>query len=332
MIAVWMPTCASLLLAPANVGFAGAGGPQVVEPGDRISIELGLLDVGSNHTVSLQFQNGTSDVWKMPHVDVSCPACMTHVSAPTQLRPGELGQLTFDVHAVGDPGPHRWGVSLHGGGAPPLHIDVSGILRGLRVHPARAAFGRRACGDTNGIDIQVSWFGEGVLQSVQVHSRDAQVDAIVQRDRVGDVIGVVVSLGIAATPRIVSASVDVVATIRGPDGSTHVVRHVIPVAGHIVDPSLSVRPAAAFLGSVHAGESTSMRLKVTGMEATRVEARAAMRGLRVSVEHSHVELHYVAGDDVSGLAQGIVEIGWGDPWTTKAQIPVTVYVRKERKE
>jgi hypothetical protein len=332
MISAWIPTCVSLLLALANVGFAGAGGPRVVKPGDQIDVALGFLDVGSDHTVLVHIQNGTTEVWDMPQVDVSCPACMTIVSAPLQLDPGEVGQFEVQVHAVGDPGMHRWGVSLHGGGSLPLGIDVSGVLRGLRVEPPRAAFGRLVRGDAGGIDVRVSWFGEEALESVHARSTSADVKATVQAARVGKSINVTVLLACTSQPRIVSASVQVSATIRGPDGLAHVVRRAIPVAGHVVDPSLTVRPAAAFLGSMHAGQGAHMLLRVSGMEASRVEARAAMPGLRVSVQNNLVELQYAPSDGVVGLAQGVVELGWGDPWATRAQIPVTVYVQMEQPE
>ncbi|MBT5583150.1 MAG: hypothetical protein HOJ54_04000 [Phycisphaerae bacterium] len=332
MSAARMPTWVSLLLALANVGFAGAGGPRVVKPGDRIEISLGLVDVGSDHGVVVPLQNGSVDVWHMPQVDVSCPACMTIVSAPEKLAPGEVGQLRLNVHAAGTPGLHRWGVSIHGGNEPPLRVDVRGTLRGLRLDPPRAAFGRQVLGDSHVIDVRASWFGEGAIESIDASSATAWVDVRVQPSRPDDSIEVSISLASALHPRSVSASVEVFATIRRRDGRAYVIRRTIPVAGQLIDPSLTVRPAAVFLGSIDPGQDAHMQVEFFGPDALHVEARSAMPGLQVSLVNEQVELHYVASEGAAGLRRGSVELGWGDPWALKAHIPVTVYVRKEYSE
>jgi hypothetical protein len=332
MSAARLPTWVSLLLALANVGFAGAGGLRVVKPGDRIEISLGLVDVGSDHGVVVPLQNGSADVWHMPQVDVSCPACMTIVSAPEKLAPGEVGQLRLNVHAAGTPGPHRWGVSIHGGNEPPLRVDVRGTLRGLRLDPPRAAFGRQMLGDPHVIDVRASWFGDGVIESIEARSATACVDVHVLPFRPDDSIEVEISLANALHSRSISASVDVFATIRRSDGRSYVIRRSIPVAVQLIDPSITVRPAAVFLGSVDPGQDAYMQVEFFGPYAPHVEARAAMAGLQVSIANEQVALHYVASEGAAGLRRGVVELGWGHPWAPRAQIPVTVYIRKEYSE
>lgn len=329
MIASAAVSLAALFSVPANGGFAGAEG---VQPGDRVQVSLGLLSAGVSRDVVVPIRSTLDHEWMMPTVDVSCPACIEVISAPRKLSAHEAGQIVLQVIPSSTPGPHRWGVALHGGGKSPLRVDLSGVTRGLAVSPDRAAFGICPVGMSREIVARLAWHGEGVLESVQVTSDDDTVHARVG-PRVSDEaasIHITLDGGVQHVRHLVG-HVRVVATIRRPNGAPHDVRAELPMSGRVVDPNIQLRPASLFLGCVGIGESVEAAVQVAAIPKGTLSLRTDMEGLRaiVSDDGGVIVVRYQAAPNARGVLRGVIRLGCGAPWVPRAEIPVTVYVNRE---
>jgi hypothetical protein len=314
----------------ANAGFAGA---EVVLPGDRVSVSLGLLDAGTPQDVVIAIRSGLNRQWLMPRTDVTCPACVEVTSAPRKLAAGAAAEVMLRVRPVGAPGPHRWGVAMHGGHEPPLRIDITGVIRGLSARPDRIAFGVCDLDATSERTVKLAWHGEGELESIQIAIDDDTVRAVAALHRREAVaICRVVLGGGRQRARCLGGRLHITATIRAPDGSRHLARVDVPVSGRVVDPLMPVRPSSVFLGSLRLGESAEARVEVCSRPSGGVSVRSDMPGLRASMGAGGAAIHirYKAGPGVVGVQRGLVRLGFGEPWVERAQIPITVHVQGDR--
>jgi hypothetical protein len=332
MIAVAAASVALLFSALANGGFAGAEG---VRPGHRVQIDLGLLEAGVPQDVVVPIISQLDYDWAMPSVDVSCPACIEVHASPRVLRAREVAEVVLQVIPTGTPGPHRWGVSLHGGGEPPLRIDVTGVIAGLSVRPNLAAFGICPLGTSPEIGVAVVWHGEGRLERVQVASNNDTVSAIVHTpSSEGDAEFRLTLDGGVRRARYLGGTVQVDATIRKPDGSPHVVRADLPISGRVVDPAIQLRPASVFLGSIGIDESAEVTVQVLAIPKGEMSLRSDMPGLHAhrSGSGSGIHVRYEPPPGTCGVQRGAIRLDVGDPPLERAQIPIMVYVRREPSE
>jgi hypothetical protein len=272
--------------------------------------------------------------WSMPKVDVTCPACVEVVSVPRKLSPNECGELVLRISPSSTPGPHRWGVVLHGGGELPLRVDVTGVIAGLAVAPDRAAFGVCPLGASPEIVAELTWHGRGGMESAQVMSDNDTVHASIELLASASAASVRLVLdGGARRARHLGGHVRVVATIRMPDGSHHVVRADLLISGRVVDPAIQLRPASVFLGSVSKGQSVESEVKVLAAPDGTVSLRSDMPGLHACMVNSggviRVRYESPPGVEVGGVQRGLIRLGLGDPWVERAQIPITVYVGRK---
>ncbi len=334
MIATAAASMALLFSVPANGGFAGA---EEVRPGACVRVSLELLEARALREVVIPMYSVLDHAWSMPKVDVTCPACVEVVSAPRKLLPNECGELVLRITPSSTPGPHRWGVMLHGGGELPLRIDVTGVIAGLAVAPDRAAFGVCPLGASPEIVAELTWHGRGKIESAQVMSNDDTVHASIEPLATASTASVHLVLdGDVRRARHLGGHVQVIATIRMPDGSHHVVRDDLLISGRVVDPAIQLRPASVFLGSVSEGQSVESKVKVLAVPDGIVSLRPDMPGLHAHMASSggaiHVRYEPLPGAEVGGVQRGLIRLGLGDPWMERAQIPVTVYVGRKRAE
>jgi hypothetical protein len=312
----------------ANGGFAGA---EVVLPGDRVRVSLGLLDAGTPQDVVIAVRSGLDRQWLMPRTDVTCPACIAVVSAPTVLAAGETADVRLRVTPGAAAGPHRWGVALHGGDEPPLRIDITGIVRGLLASPDRVAFGVCERGTSQERAVAITWHGEGTLASMQVTTEDQTIHATVQaQPREGTAFCKFKLDAGTGRARHLGGVVRITAMIRQPDGSVMPSQIGLPVSGRIEDPLIRFRPGSIFLGSIATGEVIDASVQVVSPLRSGASIRSKMLGLRARLARDGGALHmrYQAAPGAVGVQRGWIRLGFGEPWVEHAQLPVTVYVSR----
>ena len=303
-------------------------GPHSVLPGSEVVVPLGYIEPGVCREVSVVVVSGMLDVWRVPKVAVSCPACVEVLESPGVLRFAEPDTVRLRVTPSASAGPSRWGATLHGGGSAPLRITCEGTVVGLEGEPEQLDLGRCEVGHTKPQTITLRWHGMGRIVSMQCKCNDPDVEVRSVLASGTENATCTVKL-LARQPRSFDTSIAIAVMVD--DGVARSREHVsIPLRAEVIDPTVTVRPASVFLGRVSRKSNAVSSVHIASSASREMTATTSLAGLQVKMiaagNQLRCDMCYTPPAGRQGLQRGSIQLADEPSGQVVAEVPVLVFL------